>query len=997
MVGHRYRSYSSSSVPGQFSSRSDGDLSDQYVGVSSPVDLDWPFGKIDSLNRSSLMETAYEIFFVACRSSPGFGGRNSSNDNNVNGGEVSVSSPTTAGRANGVGLVGTSKIKKALGLKTKLAKRGVLSSSSQPCNVLPSSAPSSPRSSGRFRRPLTSAEIMRIQMRVTEQSDHRLRKTLMRTVLGQAARKAETTILPLELLRQIKPSEFTDIRDYHLWQKRQLKILEAGLLLYPSISLDHAITNPSVLRLQEIIRAGEIRPVDTSKNSDTMRTLYNCVMDLARRGGSCKETCHWIDGYAINVHVYVTLLQSIFDVRDETVVLDDVDELLELMKKTWLTLGITRMIHNVCFAWVLFQQFVQTGQVEMDLLSATTVMLSEILNDVTMKKAERDLTYGKLLSATLISMQGWAERRLLDYHDSFGKDGGGDLGLMENVIPLALLVSRINGGEASDDRVHFYITSSLRNAFNKLLEDRNHNDYICRNKTEAPHTLLQLARETVDLAAKEKEYFTPILKKHHTVPASIAAVTLQNCYGVALRQFLSGETQLSLETLQVLQTAGKLEKMLIQMAIDGSSDCNDDGKSVIGEMVPFEVESIVKKLLKSWICNRLILVQEVLSKAKDTETWSWKSKMETHAASAVELMKAVKETLDDYFDIPVSRQWREEDSVVYEMTGCLEVLILEYIGFVTSCGTKSSYLPRFPPLTRCNQQSRLRHLWRKASPCKSSEQASNNQLSSSDHDRPRPSTSRGTQRLYVRLNTLHYIRSKLNKLNYIVPTPRRENANLNLRFDAARASIESAIQHVSEVAAFRLIFLDSSNSFYEGLYSSDIANSGIRPAIRTLKQNLTFLATVLSNTAQNTAVREVMKATFEAFSIVLLAGGKDRAFSRGDHELVAEDFGALKRVFTTRGEGLVEEEIVEREATVVEGVLDLMSLSTDQLIDDFNIVSCEAIGIGIIGGDEKVPMPPTTGRWNRTEPNTMLRVLCHRNDEVADRFLDKTFQLPKRR
>ena len=37
----------------------------------------------------------------------------------------------------------------------------------------------------RPRRPLTSAEIMRQQMRVTEQSDNRLRKTLMRTLVGQ--------------------------------------------------------------------------------------------------------------------------------------------------------------------------------------------------------------------------------------------------------------------------------------------------------------------------------------------------------------------------------------------------------------------------------------------------------------------------------------------------------------------------------------------------------------------------------------------------------------------------------------------------------------------------------------------------------------------------------------------------------------------------------------------------------------------------------------------
>lgn len=56
-----------------------------------PTDLVWPFGKIDGLDRDDIRETAYEIFFTACRSSPGFGGRNalnyySSNQENTDGG-----------------------------------------------------------------------------------------------------------------------------------------------------------------------------------------------------------------------------------------------------------------------------------------------------------------------------------------------------------------------------------------------------------------------------------------------------------------------------------------------------------------------------------------------------------------------------------------------------------------------------------------------------------------------------------------------------------------------------------------------------------------------------------------------------------------------------------------------------------------------------------------------------------------------------------------------
>lgn len=181
-------------------------------------------------------------------------------------------------------------------------------------------------------------------------------------------RRAETIILPLELLRHLKPSEFNDPREYHLWQKRQLKILEVGLLLHPSIPLDKS--NEFATRFREIINASELRPIDTGKSSETMKSLCNSVVSLSWRSsdGSPTDVCHWADGYPVNVHIYIALLYSIFDTKDETLVLDEVDELLELMKKTWSTLGINRSVHNLCLTWVFFEHYILTGQVEVDLL-----------------------------------------------------------------------------------------------------------------------------------------------------------------------------------------------------------------------------------------------------------------------------------------------------------------------------------------------------------------------------------------------------------------------------------------------------------------------------------------------------------------------------------------------------------------------------------------------------------------------------------------------------
>ncbi|KAG5613818.1 hypothetical protein H5410_013642 [Solanum commersonii] len=418
------------------------------------VDLVWPFGDLEGLDRDDFREAAYEIFFTACRSSPGFGGRTAaissspdgSGEGNGSGSGTGLSGPGSP-KPTGVGMAITSRVKTALGLKMlkkspsrrKSGGGGGVNGPSSPAGVASPRTPSgSTVQQAKIRRPLTSAEIMRLQMRVSEQSDNRLRKTLMRTLVGQIGRRAETIILPLELLRHLKPSEFNDPQEYHLWQKRQLRILDIGLLLHPSIPVEK--DNASASRLLDIIQACEIKTIDTSKNSETMKSLCNAVVSLAWRSvdDTPSDTCRWADGFPLNIHIYTALLGSIFDLKDDTLVLNEVDELLELMKKTWSTLGITRSIHNLCFTWVLFEQYVVTNQVEPDLLGATLTMLTEVANDA--KKLERDPIYLKMLKSVLASMKRWCEKRLLNYHASFHAE---NIGLMENIIPLMFSASKI--------------------------------------------------------------------------------------------------------------------------------------------------------------------------------------------------------------------------------------------------------------------------------------------------------------------------------------------------------------------------------------------------------------------------------------------------------------------------------------------------------------------------------------------------------------------------
>ncbi|GAB2294352.1 hypothetical protein Dimus_028560 [Dionaea muscipula] len=1044
------------------------------------IDLSWPFGKLEGLDQDDIREIAYEVFFTSCRSSPGyFSNGTCCADGPGPGPGPGSGSPCRSGPgssargSSGVGMVANSRIKRGLGLKTlkRMPSRRTSSGGGS------GSTPSSPSAvhgfavaggggnnnggspggagSGSFsftvparslptRRPLTSAEIMRMQMRVTEQSDHRLRKTLLRTLVGQMSRRAETIILPLELLRHLKPSEFNSSQEYHLWQRRQLKILEAGLVLHPLIPLDPR--NTFAMKLREIIHAtaNDTKPMDIGKNSENLRVLCNCVVSLAWRGSNSNgssssssstdhpttthdhHVCHWADGYPLNVHIYIALLQSVFDLRDETVMLEEVDELVELIKKTWSTLGISRPIHNLCFTWVLFHQYVVTGQVEPDLLCASLVMLTEVANDNSkIRGSDREIVYVKTLASALSSIIGWSEKRLLDYHAGiFSKASTGPV--MENLLPLLLQARKLldediaatiaarqdQQGEELDiqvpgpceTRVDLYIRSSLKNAFTKMLEAGNISITAVDIDRAMSETLIELAQATEELAAKEKETYSNTLKKWHPVAAGVAAATLHDCYGDMLNQYLAGVCTLSNDVINVLQRAGKLEKILVQMVVEDSADCEDGGKAIMTEMVPYEVDSIILRLLRKWIEETLRKPKDCAQRAKETETWNPKSKAEPFAQSAVELMKLAKETVDEFFELPIGIS----EDLVQDLVDGLERIVRDYTTFVASCGTKQNYVPSLPPLTRCNQDSKFSKLWKKAS-CSIGVEELRQKLSESHH--PRTSTSRGTQRLYVRLNTLHYLLLHLNSLDKtlslsprVVPSTHKRcprslgNGNSSSYFELARVSMQGAVQHVAEVAAYRLIFLDSNSVFYESLYVFDVANARIRPAVRVLKQNLTYLqGAILIDRAQPLAVKEVMKAAFDAFLMVLLAGGSSRIFSRTDHAMIEEDFESLKRVFCTSWVGLIPEDEVEKEAEIVEGVIGLMGQTTEQLVEDFSYMACERSGIGVAGAGQKLPMPPTTCKWNSSNPNTMLRVLCYRNDQAANTFLKKTFHLPKRR
>lgn len=278
-------------------------------------------------------------------------------------------------------------------------------------------------------------------------------------------------VLPLELLQQLKSLDFPSQQEYEAWQRRNLKLLEAGLLLHPHLPLHKTDSAPR--QFQQIIRGALEKPIETGKNSESMQVLRSLVMSLACRSfDGSTEKCHWVDGFPLNLRIYQILLEACFDVNDESIVIEEIDEVLELIKKTWAVLGMNQMLHSLCFLWVLFHHYVATGQVEDDLLFAANNLLMEVEKDA---KTTKDSDYSKILSSILSSILGWAEKRLLTYHDSFHSD---NIESMQSVASLAVVAAKImvedsfheyrskrKEVDVAHERIENYIRSSMRTTF----------------------------------------------------------------------------------------------------------------------------------------------------------------------------------------------------------------------------------------------------------------------------------------------------------------------------------------------------------------------------------------------------------------------------------------------------------------------------------------------------------------------------------------------------
>ncbi|KAL0538508.1 hypothetical protein IC582_022654 [Cucumis melo] len=837
-------------------------------------------------------------------------------------------------------------------------------------------------------------ETMRVQMEISESMDVRTRKGLLNALSGKVGKRMDTLLVPLELLSCISKTEFSDRKAFLRWQKRQLNILEEGLINHPVVGFGESGRKASELRiLLSKIEESESLPPSTGElqRIECLRSLREISISLAQRparGDLTGEVCHWADGYPLNVRLYEKLLASVFDMLDEGKLTEEVEEILELLKSTWRVLGITETIHYTCFTWVLFRQFVITseqGMLQHAIEQLKKVPLKEqrgpqerlhlksLHSELEEEGSSREFSF---LNSFIVPIQGWADRMLGDYHLHFSEDPR----KMGNIVTVAMLARRLlleesetaeSMSRTDKEQIEFYILSSLKSAFSRVLHS------VEKSETNHEHSLALLAEETKKLLKRDSSLFIPILSQRDTQATIVSASLLHKLYGYKLKPFLDGIEHLTEDVVSVFPAANSLEEYILTLI---TSACEEMGAEIhIRKLSLYQIESISGTLVLRWVNSQLGRILGWVERAIQQERWNPISPQQRHGSSIVEVYRIVEETVDQFFALQVPMRLTELNCLLRGIDNAFQVYANHVIENLAS---KEDLIPPPPILTRYKKEAGIKAFVKKEK----------FDTKMSDERRSTEINVLTTPTLCVQLNTLYYAISQLNKLEDSIwdrwtskknqksmEEESKSGAKKKESFDGSRKDINIATDRICEFTGTKIVFWDLREPFIDGLYKPSVFHSRLEALIEPLDTELSKLCDIIVEPLRDRIVTSLLQASLDGLLRVILDGGPSRVFSTSDSKLLEEDLEVLKEFFISGGDGLPRG-VVENLVAHVRDVIKLHGYETRELIEDLRSVS---------GGNIQ------SGRYKAgADSKTLLRILCHRSDSEASQFLKKQYKIP---
>ncbi|KAL3499395.1 hypothetical protein ACH5RR_038488 [Cinchona calisaya] len=854
-------------------------------------------------------------------------------------------------------------------------------------------------------------DTIRAQMQISAAMDAFARRHLVQFASVKAWGQISVPEISLGLLNGTFRSDFPSVKSYTHWKNRQADVLEEYFC-----SANNMTDKQKIGLLLAKIRNSEEwdNKMSPSERSEILLALKQYVSVLSSKPGRFGvrgETYYWSSGYHLNIRLYMKLLFGLFDILEDGQLIEGADELLKILKLTWPLLGITLKLHCALYGWVLFKQFVRTE--ETILLECAIRVMQKVQFSETSDRKEDEYICSlmcstasgscehklNLVHSIFFSISSWCEIKLQDYHLHFTKKSS----LFKGVLSMALGTCKVDGnnfefiesddsGEIASRKVRSYVDRSLEAACKRVMDKIYFGSEIDRT-----HPLALLASELRIIAERELSMYYPVL--HHWYPEAgiVASIKLHCFYGERLRPFLQGVSCLSEEVRAVLPAANELENCLTDLYC---SACQENGLTLMfsEEFIHYQIGEISRPLILDWIIAQHERVMEWTGRAFDLEDWEPLSHQQKQAASAVEVFRIIEETLDQLFELRLPMDITHLQALLsiifHTLDAYLQKVTSELVG-------KQNLYPPMPPLT---------HYRETTFPIVKKKLVESTVLEDEVNNRLNELT---TSKLCIRLNTLQYIQKQISVLeegirkSWAFAGPidngehsRQESLETSGRildtcsesvdelfaatFDCIRDTAAHAIRSICEFIGVRVVFWDLRKSFLYRLYLGGVESARLDSLLSHLDTALNRVCSMIDDALRDRVVSSIFRAALEGYVWVLLDGGPSRAFSDLDVPMMEDDLNMLKDLFVADGEGLPRT-LVGEEAKFAHQLLSLFSLQAESVIQ-LLMSSSEHISVGLDAHKY--------GNRCLGDADTLIRILCHKKDREASKFLKEQYKLP---
>jgi hypothetical protein len=801
----------------------------------------------------------------------------------------------------------------------------------------------------------------------------------------------------VKLLQIVPPSAFQSFRSFVAWRNgiasvisRSLEHAAAHNWAPQQAGGDAAAAGAPARSLLASLR-GSLRRMDVREADDYDETEY-----LSAARGVQEATNRLAANIADNglslplglsVQVAEMLLCGVFDSLDEGQFAPEAPELLSLLSSNvWPPLGISPQMNSALAMWVHFRQYMASKETSL-LRAGVQLAQSASAGAATSSPADAAFT-----SKVLDALSAEASTALSDYHTAFA-----NIGEMQALLEFLRSIYSIQ-------LQHNANSSSALGAFEAMLARciKASVGAAFARRTAEVHTQVALeedrtallATETVALLHVERSKFMPTLRQYQPAAAAIAADTLHELYGAKMLTWLISVNCLTKSVAATIHASVDLEsELMAEIAANGTST---------GLKLPHPWGAVqrITPLLQAWAQQQVSNMYAWLDRIMAEEDWSpIVLQRGATSRSAVEVLKVMDDAVDTLFGMGLA----VPASVVNALVDGMDAVLQKYCKMsLSSVGTADSLVPPAPPLTRFKKDL-AEYAETEAMGGSSGIKSVTNKVGAALVTSWLPSLTQDQQTriigvtydtLVVRANSMYHVATKTSDLEALVKEKWQDAQEEEPSADAANfrgtgflnGAVGAAAEGVDTILRFitlKLVCGDLRSAIFKDLYGFHVEYARIQPVLEEVDGALGMLCEMLEEGLAPRMAGHVCKTLAAAVLHVLLDGGPNRLFTLQDMPVLLEDFEQLREMFFAEGAGL-DPIAVGKLCLPLENALYTMSLDTKALITASKAT-------------KKQPLKASAGSGSsELDPETVLRVLCHRADYDASKFLKKDYKIPKK-